>query len=106
MPDAPHLACPSCGEVVLRHEQSKALQERAVEAYRKAHSLLGAEDIRALRQRLGLTQSQFAFLLQLGLNTVSRWESGRNVQNGAMDVLLKLVRDVPGTLDYLKKQAA
>jgi DNA-binding transcriptional regulator YiaG len=39
-------------------------------------------------------------------HTISRWEAGRNVQNGAMDVLLRLVRDVPETLDYLKKHAA
>jgi putative zinc finger/helix-turn-helix YgiT family protein len=106
VPDAPHLACPSCDEIVLRYEDSKALQERAIEAYRQKHSLFSADEIRARRQRLGLTQAQFADLLQLGLNTVSRWEAGRNVQNGAMDVLLRLVRDVPETLDYLKRHAA
>ncbi len=106
VPDVPHLACPSCGEVVLRYGESKALQERAVEVYRRAHALLTAEEIRALRERLGMTQAQFASLLRLGLNTVSRWEAGRNVQNEAMDILLKIVRDVPGTLDYLKNRAA
>ena len=106
VPGVQHFACPSCGEVVLRHEDAKALRERAVEVYRRSRSLLSAGEIRAVRQRLNLTQAQFASLLQLGLNTVSRWESGRNVQNGAMDVLLKVVRDVPGTLAYLKKLAA
>ena len=56
--------------------------------------------------RLRLTQADFAALLHLGMNTLSRWESGRNVQNTAMDLLLKVVRDVPGTLDYLRKRAA
>ena len=104
--DVPHLRCPACDEVLLGYESAKALQERAVDLYRQAHGLLGAEEIRALRQRLGLTQAQFAALLHLGLNTVSRWESGRNVQSGAMDLLLKILRDVPGTLGYLKQQAA
>ena len=106
VPTVPHLACPSCGEVVLRYEESRLLQERAVEVYRRSHGLLTADEIRELRERLGLTQAQFAGILRLGLNTVSRWESGRNVQNAAMDVLLKLVRDVPATRDYLKKNAA
>ncbi len=101
-----HLRCPACDEVLLVYESAKALQERGVDLYRQAHGLLGAEEIRALRQRLGLTQAQFAALLHLGLNTVSRWESGRNVQSGAMDLLLKIIRDVPGTLGYLKQQAA
>jgi HTH-type transcriptional regulator/antitoxin MqsA len=106
VPDVQHLRCPACGEVLLGYESAKALQERGVDLYRQAHGLLGADEIRALRQRLGLTQAQFAALLHLGLNTVSRWESGRNVQSGAMDLLLKIIRDVPGTLGYLKQQAA
>jgi putative zinc finger/helix-turn-helix YgiT family protein len=101
-----HLACPSCGEVMLGREEARTAHEKGVDAYRHVHGLLTAEDIRELRQRLGLTQSQFAGLLRLGLNTVSRWESGRNVQNVAMDMLLRLVRDVPGSLDYLKGLAA
>jgi DNA-binding transcriptional regulator YiaG len=47
-----------------------------------------------------------AALLRLGANTISRWEAGRNVQTSAMDVLMRLIRDVPGTLDYLRQQAA
>ena len=35
-----------------------------------------------------------------------RWESGRNVQTATMDVLLRLVRDIPESLRYLKKHAA
>ncbi|MBI2565624.1 MAG: type II toxin-antitoxin system MqsA family antitoxin [Candidatus Schekmanbacteria bacterium] len=105
VPGVEHLHCPSCGEIVLPYEDARALREQGVEVYRRQHGLLTAEDIRTLRQQLGLTQAQLATLLQLGLNTVSRWESGRNVQSGALDLLLKLLRDVPGTLDYLRRAA-
>jgi len=44
--------------------------------------------------------------LRLGANTISRWEAGRSVQTEAMDVLLRLLRDVPGSLDYLRAHAA
>ena len=60
-------------------------------------------EIRAIRERFGLTQADLARLLHLGANTVSRWESGRNVQTAAMDLLLRLVRDVPGGIDYLRE---
>jgi DNA-binding transcriptional regulator YiaG len=68
--------------------------------------LLSAAEIRALRERLGFKQGDLAHLLRLGANTVSRWESGRNVQTAAMDMLLRLLRDLPGSIDYLREHAA
>jgi len=58
-----HLRCASCGEVTLRYESARALQEHGVEVYRLRHDLLTAEEICALRQQLGLTQAQLAALL-------------------------------------------
>lgn len=106
VPHAAHLRCPKCHEVVLRLEQARRLNEDAIALYRKRHGLLSADEIRALRDRFELTQSELARLLRLGQNTVSRWESGRNVQTEAMDVLLRLLRDVPGSLEYLRSHAA
>ncbi len=106
VPSAAHLACPNCGEVVLRYRDSRRLGEDAAAIYRKRHGLLSAEEIRALRERLHLTQADLAHLLRLGANTVSRWESGRNVQTGAMDILLRLIRDLPGSVEYLRSHAA
>jgi putative zinc finger/helix-turn-helix YgiT family protein len=103
---ASHLRCPKCGEVVLRLEDARRLRADAIGAYRKKYRLLSADEIRAVREHHGLTQAELAKLLHLGLNTVSRWEAGRNVQTGAMDVLIRLLRDVPGTLGYLKTLAA
>ena len=106
VPSAAHLACPKCGEIVLRYRDSRRLGEDAAAIYRKKHGLLLAEEIRALRERFDLTQADLARLLRLGANTVSRWESGRNVQTGAMDILLRLIRDLPGSLEYLRNHAA
>ena len=103
---AAHLRCPRCAEVVLRLQDSKRLGEDAIALYRKKHGLLSADDIRALRERFELTQADLARLLRLGANTISRWESGRNVQTAAMDMLLRLIRDLPGSIDYLRDHAA
>lgn len=102
VPSATHLRCPSCDEVMLRFRDSKRLGEDATAIYRKRHGLLSADEIRAIRMELELTQADLARLLRLGANTVSRWESGRNVQSAAMDMLLRLIRDVPESLDYLR----
>jgi putative zinc finger/helix-turn-helix YgiT family protein len=106
VPGASHLRCPKCGEVVLRFRDSRRLGEDAIAIYRKRHGLLSAEEIRAIRQRYGLTQASLAGLLRLGANTVSRWESGRNAQTAAMDMLLRMIRDLPGSIDYLRDHAA
>lgn len=103
---ASHLSCPKCGEVVLRFQDAKRLGEDAIAIYRKKHGLLSAEEIRSIRKRFDLTQADLARMLRLGANTVSRWESGRNVQTGAMDILLRLIRDLPGSIDYLRDHAA
>jgi HTH-type transcriptional regulator / antitoxin MqsA len=106
VPSAVHLSCPRCHEVVLRYQDARRLSEDAIAIYRRKQGLLSADEIRALRERFGLTQAQFARLLRLGANTLSRWESGRNVQTEAMDTLLRLIRDVPGSIDYLRDHAA
>ena len=106
VPGAFHLRCPKCHEVVLRMDQARQLRERALEVYRARYHLLSAGEIRAIRERYRLTQVQLARLLRLGANTISRWEAGRNVQTAAMDVLLRLIRDIPASLTYLRKHAA
>lgn len=103
---AAHLRCPKCKEIVLRLEDARRLNEDAIARYRRKHDLLSTAEMRAIRERFDLTQGDLAKLLHLGQNTVSRWESGRNVQTAAMDVLLRLLRDVPGSLEYLRKYAA
>lgn len=104
--EASHLSCPQCGEIVLRRDHARRLRQAALARYRAIHKLLSGDEIRAIRERHELTQAQIANLLRLGANTLSRWESGRKVQTAAMDVLLRLIRDVPGTLPYLRQKAA
>ena len=78
----------------------------AIAIDRRKHGLLSADEIRAIRERFNLTQADLAHLLRLGANTVSRWESGRNVQTAAMDILLRMIRDLPGSIEYLRDHAA
>ena len=106
VPSAVHLSCPKCHEVVLRFEDSRRLGADAIAIYRRKHGLLSADEIRGIRERFDVTQADFARLLRLGGNTLSRWESGRNVQTEAMDTLLRMIRDVPGSIEYLRRHAA
>jgi len=102
----PHLRCPRCSKSVLRAGDARQLFQRAQQAYRRKHRLLAPQEIRHLREQLGLTSSRLARLLHLRGDAVLRWESARGVQSAAMDALLRVVRDVPGTVDYLRSRAA
>lgn len=54
-------------------------------------------DVRALRERLGLTPAQFARLLGVHPSTVSRWESGRRYPTGgAIPAMRRLQRRQEG----------
>jgi putative zinc finger/helix-turn-helix YgiT family protein len=106
VPGCSYLLCPACGETLTDFEQTGYLFDRAFALYRAKHRLLSSDEIRAIRERHGLTQGVLAKLLKLGRNTISRWEAGRNVQSAAMDVLLRLIRDVPASLVYLRRHAA
>ena len=102
----PHVVCPHCGNTMTDLDHVRAQNLAAIAIYRERHGLLSAAEIRALRVRHRLTQARLARLLGLGTNTLSRWEAGRNVQSASMDMLLRLVRDVPGSLEYLRRHGA
>lgn len=48
------------------------------------------KDVKRIRAKLGLSQSQFADLLGLSVRTVQDWEYGRNTPGAPAAALLKL----------------
>jgi putative zinc finger/helix-turn-helix YgiT family protein len=91
----------NCAEFYFAAGEMDAVMTRATEVIRADEGLLTPADIKALRKRIGLTQPQLEHLLGAGLKTVTRWEKGAVIQNGATDTLLRLIRDVPEALTYL-----
>ena len=90
-----------CAEFYFAAGEMDAALSRATEVIRANEGLLTPADIKALRKRIGLTQPQLEHLLGAGLKTVTRWEKGTVIQNGAADTLLRVIRDVPEALTYL-----
>ncbi len=106
VPHATHLRCPQCDEVVLRLEDATALREKALALYRQRERLLSPEEIHEIRQRFRLTSARLAVLLRSPVRLVERWEAGRLAQPPVVDSLLRVMRDVPGSVAVLKKSAA
>lgn len=75
-----------------------------VETYRQL-GLLTPDEIRAGREKLGLTQAELQSLLGLGGNSLSRWEKGRIYQARSMDTLLKLAFRVQSVIPFLRREA-
>ena len=101
-----HIRCTKCGQAMFSIDEARQVRELAFEKYRKRYRLLTADEIRSLRERFHMSQRKLAEYLRLGEVTIARWESNRNVQTAAMDLLLKLIRDVPGAAEYIEKDKA
>lgn len=66
---------------------------------------LEAHDIKAIRERLGMTQAVFAERLRVNPRTLQRWEQGQSRPNEQAAALLLLVDHFPDTLERLDQVA-
>jgi len=52
-------------------------------------------DIKAIRKRLGKSQSEFAMMIGVSLSTLQNWEQGRRVPEGPARALLQVAAKNP-----------
>jgi len=99
--EVPALTVPQCGNCQALSIDDDA-DHQISSAFRRAAGLLAPEEIRQGREKLGLTQKQFANLLGVGEATVSRWETGAQIQQRAMDRFLRVCRASPAAVELLR----
>ncbi len=58
---------------------------------RRHHGELASVDVRAIRQRIGLSQSDFAASIGFPEGTLMNWEQGRRQPSGLANALLALL---------------
>ncbi len=63
-------------------------------------------EIRQVRERLGVSQAVFAYMLRVNPRTLQRWEQGQNKPNDQAVVLIKLVEEHPEVLRHLESMSA
>jgi putative zinc finger/helix-turn-helix YgiT family protein len=78
--------CGTCGTIVLDDEANREISA----AFRKQAGLLSPEEIRVSRQELGLNQQELADLLGVAVSTLSRWETGAQIQQRCLDKFLRV----------------
>jgi putative zinc finger/helix-turn-helix YgiT family protein len=99
VPNLEILECEAC--------QNRTLPDgalaRVISELRVKADLLTPEEIRGNRRRLGLTQEQLAAYLRVAKETVSRWESGKQIPQRAMSDFMRSFFDVPELREYLRR---
>jgi DNA-binding transcriptional regulator YiaG len=85
----------------------KELFEELVESLKEAAELskglrgpsrrfvVSPPEVRVLREKIGLSQSEFAGLMQVSIKTLQNWEQGRRNPTGPAAALLKIVAASP-----------
>lgn len=97
--DIEHFECASCGEVEYSSKAAKEFSKKLLSKYAEIHGLMSPEEIRALRKRHNLSQSDFEKVLGVKTPTVSRWETGKVLQSKLADNYLRVLYDNPQVME-------
>lgn len=100
--DAQVFVCAECGEELFCEELDSATLVNAYNEYRRKHKFLLPDEIKKIREQYGLSQRNFAKLLNLGDKTICRYENG-SVQDKAHNSLLLFLREPENMRTYLTK---
>ena len=97
--------CPPLADKIRGMEQ--AIFDDLVQSLREAKAIVRGEalasrrikvttpDAKAIREKIGLSQSEFAQLMQVSIKTLQNWEQHRRNPTGPAAALLKIVLAAP-----------
>jgi len=80
--------CPVCRLSAGTIQSAANIQKTIANAYKKHKKLLSGEAIRELRKSKNMTQTDLAALMEVGVASIKRWETGA-IQSRSMDKLLR-----------------
>ena len=83
--------CAQCGKEGIAIPRIGELHRVLAEAFVKQQRMLAPVEIRYLRKYLGLAAADFAQMMGVARETVSRWETGANPMGAVADRLLRLL---------------
>ena len=74
-------------------KEAKAIPKGKLEPSRRFEML--STDVKAVREQIGLSQSEFAKLMRVSIKTLQNWEQHRRSPTGPAAALLKIVAAAP-----------
>lgn len=98
--NATWMECDNCGEQMIPAALNRRLEDLSIQR----QGLLPPTQIKAIREKLGLSQAEMAERLGVGEKTYTRWESGRSIQNKSSDNLIRLMDRSPEQFAVIEAQ--
>jgi HTH-type transcriptional regulator/antitoxin MqsA len=92
--------CASCGEMVFPSESSRYVDQVLAE---ETEQLTPAQ-MKEIRARLGVDQTQMSEILGLGDRTYHRWEKGTQYPSRSMCYYIRILGRFPTVFDWLGKR--
>lgn len=80
-------------ELIASIKEAGKIQRGEMEASRSYE--FSEPNIKAIREKLGFSQSKFAALIAVNVRTLQNWEQGHRQPTGPAKVLLRLVETAP-----------
>ena len=80
-------------DLVQSLKEAKAIARRETPASRR--NKIAPTDVKAVREHMGLSQSEFARLMHVSIKTLQNWEQRRRNPTGPAAALLKIVLSAP-----------
>lgn len=103
--DLERYRCGVCGADPVLTDQIKRNQLRICDAKRRADGYFTGAEIKGLRDRFRMSQSEAADLFGGGAHAFSKYERGEVVQSLPMDRLMRCVAAFPFLVSFLRKVA-
>lgn len=97
--EIPLLRCEGCG-FEFRDHRAEGLRHAAACRHQ---GLLAPNEIKAIRESLGMTRKVFGEAFGIPPASMERWENGKLMQNKSMDTLLRSLR-IPGVAANLDRR--
>lgn len=94
--------CDRCASDPVLTDQIRRNQLRICDQKRRSDGYLTGAEIKAIRERLRLSQSQAATLFGGGPNAFSKYERGEVIQGLSMDRLIRSAAHFPPVLHFLR----
>lgn len=80
-------------DLVQSLKEAKAISHGEMPAARRTR--IDAPAVKAVREQIGLSQSEFAQLMRVSVKTLQNWEQNRRTPTGPAAALLKIVTSAP-----------
>lgn len=105
VPDLECNICSKCGADPILEDQIRRNHVKYADARRAAAGLLTSKDIKMVREKFCLTQSEACRIFGGGANAFSKYERGDVIQSTAMDTLMCVLMYQPSLINFLRIRA-